>query len=86
VVEAEGWGVGGGTPSPRGRGMGRGLGLLDLKMASFGALWVPVGGCIPLILPLDPPLMLDTPRQVFSIGIVTSYSAKYSALVAYKTV
>jgi len=45
VVEAEGW------------GMGRGLcpllefSILDLKMASFGALWVPVGECIPLILP-----------------------------------
>ena len=23
----------------------------DLKMTSFSALWVPVGGCIPLILP-----------------------------------
>jgi len=30
--------------------------ILDLKMASFGALWVPVRGCIPHP-PLDPPLL-----------------------------
>ena len=49
---------------PTGKGSGEGAVpppqkfflILDLKMVSFGALWVPVGGCIPLILPLDPPL------------------------------
>ena len=33
----------------------RGWGFLDLKMASFDALWVPVGDASP-ISPLDPPL------------------------------
>jgi len=56
VVEAEGRG----TTSP-GEGSGEGavplprifsLSILDLKMASFGALWVPVGDASP-ILPTD---------------------------------
>ena len=59
MVEAEGWAVGTGMgselcPLPR-----IFFSILYLKMASFGALWVPVGGCIPLILPLDPPLLLS---------------------------
>jgi len=37
--------------------------ILELKMDSFGALWVPVGGCIPLILPLDPPLSRGERRE-----------------------
>ena len=49
-------------PLPQGKGLGSApspdffSSILDLKMASFCALWVPVGGCIPLILPLDLPL------------------------------
>ena len=34
--------------------VGRFFPILDLKMASFGALWYAGGGCIPN-LPLDPP-------------------------------
>ena len=54
-------GMGSGTPSHRERVWGVPppqifFSILDLKMASFCALWVPVGGCIPLILPLDLPL------------------------------
>ena len=49
-----------GYPLTTGKGSGEGavpppqkfFSILDLKMASLGALWVPVGGCIPLILPL----------------------------------
>jgi len=33
--------------------------LLDLKMASFGALWVPVGDASPSSFPLDPPLAVN---------------------------
>jgi len=66
VVEAEGRegdGGGEGVPLATGEGSGKGAALspeflfsiLDLKMASFGALWVPVGAFIPHPR-LDPPL------------------------------
>jgi len=46
--------------SPRERGLGgavKFISILDLKMASFGALWYAGGDASPI--PLDPPLGLD---------------------------
>ena len=57
---ARGVGVVGGIPFPRGEGSEEGaaplpeffFSILDLKMASFGAVWVPVGDASSI--PLDP--------------------------------
>jgi len=51
--EARGWGVGRGYLPTGGEVWGGGCApeiifILDLKMASLGALWVPVWGCIPI--------------------------------------
>ena len=51
----EGWSVHG---QESGEGAPHNLfSILDLKMASFGALWVPVGDASPS--PLDPPLLYE---------------------------